>query len=349
MTILPETMNLNPVAQSAQFIYENSEYVSVNLENVEKFCQKLEADINNVPFNYLNWSFHELNPNPNFKNALEWIFLVDSLNFSFWSDLEINNDINYIKKYKYGVLYKGKIYQGYWSLPAVINRALDNGIDLLNFNTILSMTNEELKQLFYSDYSLIEPYPPLIEERIFVMKQISFVMISKYNNKVENLIQKGNKDAIQLMTIITQDFNCFKDQCEFLGKTVQFNKRAQIFIADVAAYLEYKNLGEFNNINQITMFPDYRVPQTLLKLEILKYNDKLMNKLIQNEAIDYGQLEEIEIRGNSIWAVELIIQQLNKKFNLNAIKIDFYLWEYAQHYKLHSSNYPIHRTRSIYY
>ncbi len=44
------------------------------------------------------------------------IFVVDLLNFSFWSDDESR---------RYAVTYRGKAWTGYWSLCAAINRAID--------------------------------------------------------------------------------------------------------------------------------------------------------------------------------------------------------------------------------
>ena len=44
------------------------------------------------------------------------VFVCDVLNFSFWSEDE---------SHKYEVKYKGKVWTGYWSLCAAINRALD--------------------------------------------------------------------------------------------------------------------------------------------------------------------------------------------------------------------------------
>lgn len=54
--------------------------------------------------------------------------VVDALNFSFWSDLEVGLEetntagVDHLRANKYGVLYKGVLYQGYWALPALVNR-----------------------------------------------------------------------------------------------------------------------------------------------------------------------------------------------------------------------------------
>ena len=62
------------------------------------------------------WKNHHLNPKKAEKSSVDWIFLVDTLNFCFWS------------KNKEGTLFsvdfEGKIYNGYWSLCAAVNRAL---------------------------------------------------------------------------------------------------------------------------------------------------------------------------------------------------------------------------------
>lgn len=50
--------------------------------------------------------------------ALNWVFVVDTLNFSFWPERE-NQQCE--------VTYKGTIYTGYMTLCAAISRALDEG------------------------------------------------------------------------------------------------------------------------------------------------------------------------------------------------------------------------------
>ena len=63
--------------------------------------------------------------------SVNWIFLVDTLNFSFWSDNELYNTTELADKVKtnsierYTVIYKQIPYTGYWALCAAINRALD--------------------------------------------------------------------------------------------------------------------------------------------------------------------------------------------------------------------------------
>jgi hypothetical protein len=47
--------------------------------------------------------------------------LIDLLNFSFWSDLDVS-DKSVPHPDRYAINYDGVAYTGYWSLCAVVNR-----------------------------------------------------------------------------------------------------------------------------------------------------------------------------------------------------------------------------------
>jgi len=56
-------------------------------------------------------------------------------------------------------------------------------------------------------------------------------------------------------------------------------KRAQIVIGDLWACCHGKGYGQFDDIDSITMFADYRIPQALVWFGVLKYSNDLMEKL----------------------------------------------------------------------
>ena len=49
------------------------------------------------------------------KETVDWIVVLDTLNFSFWTDEDVE---------PWTVRYEGQDYTGYWALCASINRAL---------------------------------------------------------------------------------------------------------------------------------------------------------------------------------------------------------------------------------
>lgn len=104
---------------SARFIAESSQDVLVEEEGVRKVAEALFDKVSAKEFSLAGWkSLHELNPQAVSDDAVNWVFLADTLNFSFWSEHE---DCKCLVKYR------GKMYSGYWSLCAAINRALDDG------------------------------------------------------------------------------------------------------------------------------------------------------------------------------------------------------------------------------
>lgn len=131
----------------------------------------------------------------------------------------------------------------------------------------------------------------------------------------------------------------------------------QILVADIWACFEGKGLGEFSDIDSITMFADYRVPQSLAYFGAITYSERLLELLRTNPHLERGGREECEIRAASIWSVELARRRalelmdptLTANAPFNSIVIDFYLWDYAKAHSKDMDHIPIHKTMTIFY
>ena len=53
------------------------------------------------------------------------------------------------------------------------------------------------------------------------------------------------------------------------------------------------------------LIPPNRVPQCLLYLGVFEYAPELMGRLQRGEHLESGCEEEVEIRGCTVWAVEV--------------------------------------------
>lgn len=60
---------------------------------------------------------------------------------------------------------------------------------------------------------------------------------------------------------------------------VSFYKRAQILVGDIWACFRGEGLGAFYDIDYITMFADYRVPQVLIHFGAIRYSNPLLSRL----------------------------------------------------------------------
>ena len=206
---------------------------------------------------------------------------------------------------------------------------------------------------------------PLLEERTNNLNEVGKILVKEYKNSFTNFLSQCDQSAEKLLSLITSTFKCFQDESEFEGTKVSFYKRAQILISDIWACFEGQAWGYFTDITHLTMFADYKVPQSLLHLGIMKYTDPLMEKLKRGEMIPVGDRLELEIRGNSVWAVELIYQEVIKKAKedstfcslfpgkldsvVNSVIIDFYLWDFAKEKLEGITEFPCHKTRTIFY
>ncbi|ODV89267.1 hypothetical protein CANCADRAFT_58239 [Tortispora caseinolytica NRRL Y-17796] len=302
-----------------------------------------------LEYSTATWNTHELHPKTCTLETAEWVFTVDLLNFSFWSDDDTTDSGN--PDSAFCVEYNGKQWTGYWSLPAAINRALDSGVPITSYMYWASdaFDFDALKRLFASSN---KHEVPLLRERFNCLKEAGQVLTQL--GGVDKLILAADQSACSLVDSLSTYMQSFRDYFTYKGRTVYIYKRAQIFVADLWACFDGKSYGTFKDIDQLTMFADYRVPQILRDLGCIEYSPELNEIIAKRKIIKSGDPKEIEIRCVSIWAVELILRSIKKSHNhthLNAVLIDFYLWDYAkevQKLKNMSTSIP-HRTRSCFY
>ncbi|KAK7503415.1 hypothetical protein BaRGS_00005336 [Batillaria attramentaria] len=331
---------------SARLIAETAKDVTVDAVGVGKVAELIMDLVKKQSFSVKMWKEHELNPKTMDKAAVDWVFLADTLNFSFWSADD---------QKKYVVKYGGKEHTGYWSLCAAINRALDEGVKITDPMFYANISKDKFLEVFRSDS---DTEIPMVDERIEVLHEAGKVLLESYNGSFVNCIKQCDKSAQKLLQLIVTKFPAYRDTATYNGKEVSFYKRAQILIADIWGACEGKGLGEFTDIDTITMFADYRIPQALVYFGALKYSNTLMEKLKKDTMMKTGDREEVEIRGCSIWATELVRDEARKRLDadpetkgaeINAILIDHYLWDYRRDHADKMAHIPFHKIRCIYY
>ncbi|KAG0358670.1 hypothetical protein BG005_002004 [Podila minutissima] len=335
-------MIINPVLESAEFIHNHSKHVSIPENGINHGAAKI--------FEAMKKTHYDT------------------------SKVDID-DTGVPHPERYRVTLDGVGYTGYWSMVAAVNRALREGIPITTpefFASEEKLPDSEIERIFRSD---TKEQIPLLKERIRILREAGKVLVEKFNGNFTNCIAQADGSALKLVQIITSNFPSFRDEAEFCGRKVQIFKRAQILIADIWACFQNQGYGAFKDIDEITMFADYRVPQALYHFHCLQYSPELLAILDRGEMLPYGSPLEVEIRGNSIWSVELIRRrileliddelvakqedssdakkEMPKMMTVNAILIDFFIWDFAKAAQLDLTlgqrPVKVHRTRSIYY
>lgn len=146
----------------------------------------------------------------------------------------------------------------------------------------------------------------------------------------------------------------FRDTEVYRGRLIHFYKRAQIVVSDVwAAYGQQtdpsKSRFAFRDMDQLTMFADYRVPQILRAVDVLRYDEHLSARVDALQEIPFGSEEEVEIRACTVEAVERLRVILMEKHGIKkfSVELDWWLWQQGEEKK--DAIKPHHRTRTIYY
>jgi len=217
------------------------------------------------------------------------------------------------------------------------------------------ITLEELGVIMQADSS--SPIP-LLSERFKCLHEAGQFLVDNYEGSFVNYLKANGSSAQNLLKKVVQDFESYRDEAVFEGTRVSFYKRAQILIADIWAHLEGVGLAHFDDIDSLTMFADYRVPQVLVHFGALKYNEHLLGRLKSGEQLQNGEREEVEIRGCSVAAVDLITDQVKErikgqsgfeKVTVNPTLVDYFLWNYRRDHADELAKIPFHKVRCVYY
>ena len=108
------------VLEDAEYVSNNSIDVALDSQGTKAAANTIWTSMQKTGYNSQAWSAHELHPKAQDESTVDFIFMMDLLNFSFWSE-KIN------PKERFAVRFRGELWTGYWSLVAALRRALEEG------------------------------------------------------------------------------------------------------------------------------------------------------------------------------------------------------------------------------
>ncbi|KAI6216094.1 Queuosine salvage protein [Aphelenchoides besseyi] len=303
-----------------KFVADHTNLVNINEQKIRETAELVYEATKKESLEKLEFHAHVLHPKfDNAEQQARWVMLADTINFAFWSAAGG------------AVEYDGKQYTGYYSAAALMKHAIDAGwYAILDPYCWQKMTMQECKQLFVDKL-------PLMHLRLKAINEAGNVLVKKYDGLVLNLLKAADGSAQRLIQLLVRDFSSFRDGTRFEGKTLMFLKRAQIFAADVYSALKNDSTvpyAKFKDIDTLTMFADYRVPQVLYHMGVLEYDEKLKKRLFEFKTLPHGHKYETAIRGLSIYAVQKITSEVRRlcdergelKRSINNADIDVFLW-----------------------
>ncbi|KAL2528354.1 Queuosine salvage protein [Forsythia ovata] len=306
---------MEEVRASSAWVASHSSHVTVDSSGIEKLAETMKDSIPKV-----EWDFEGIHYFDNGPLTVQYLFVLDALNFCFWPDKELSYD----------------------NLASGLKEALQTDKSAFDADRLQKYTGPELRKV------LKWPRPlPLEDERVRLMHEVGFELERSFEGKASKLVESCEKSASKLVSLITCHFPGFRDHTVYKGHQIFLYKRAQIFAADLWGAFNGRGYGEFNDIESITMFADYIVPAVLQQLGVLRYSSSLSNLIESNSEIGSGSEEEVELRACSVYAVEEMRDLIHRKSGKKVLSVELDLWLWS--FGIQCPSLQHHRTLSIYY
>lgn len=150
--------------------------------------------------------------------------------------------------------------------------------------------------------------------------------------------------APRIVRELVQWLPSFRDGAWYDNRWVWILKRAQILPADLHQLKHKYPDFSVHDVDQLTVFADYRLPQVLRHKGVLEFSECLARQVDAGKLIPAGSAEEIEIRMATIIACAKVKAASGAFTNAD---IDLGLWMISQ--SLRDSMRPHHKTVSQYY
>lgn len=323
-------MSLLSVLPSCQAVVEQSQFVHIHTAAISKLLDKGSVpEISPIAQGPAQYHFFD-----GTAATAEWIFVLDTVNYCFWPDVGAP---------RWTIYYGNESLSGYWALAASLKRAMEEGIPIHQSRTLATLDPQTLAYIFRGRGRI-----PLFEERLASLRQAGQVLLHRFQGSFIHVLNEADGSAVELVKLTANEFPSFNDTAIYRGKKVYFFKRAQLLIHDLWCTHSGNSWGRFNDLDQLTAFADYKLPQVLRHLGIIHYTPELADRIQSLVHIPPGSPEEVEIRAATIWAVEFLRQELTKRGQkISSAQLDNWLWYLGQDDTYRAL--PFHRTRTIFY
>ena len=308
---------LDKIKNTCQYVVDNNKYVKINYVKLNDFINNLN------PKNLKDWILY----NPynilelDIETLINFLLIFQSIDYSFWGQP------------KWEVITDDGVKDGSDALLYIMLKYVKE----TKTTDFSSMTIDEFRQLLKGNIEI-----PLLKERYKTISDISKIVNENMNRSFYKYIKDINAD-IELFNIIISNFESFKDERTYNGRTIYFYKLAQLLTSDIL-HIKEELEGIKVDYSNLIGCSDYKIPQTLRALGILEYNDELSYIVDNKEPIEISSEYEVEIRASQLAVIDYIT---NKLPNTKSIDINDYLFVYSK--KVKDIAKPYHLCRNTNY
>ncbi len=337
------------VRTSCAAVVNDSRHVSIDADAVNRQAHELVQDRTPPPV-WDDEAHFRATGDEATERTIGWIFALDALNFCFWGQGADPSD-------RWRIRSGGIDHDGYMALAIALRDAARAGTPIWEPAWLATVEEATIA-------AILHPAPgsapiPLLTERAAHLRELGERLgMLDHDRPFTAFVSQASGSAPELVRAVVDTFPSFRDVARWTSTsgqepalTIRLHKRAQILVSDLSgAFATLADAGQLDlrERDRLTAFADYKVPQVLRQLGILRYGEELAARIRSRTLIAAGSREEIEIRAATIWACELIRQRLaDHGADFLASEIDWLLWNRGQ--SLPPSVEPYHRTVTIFY
>lgn len=347
---------------------------------VVEASRRVWTDVDRI-VEHAGWIAHESLPVPDFtlpfevggkpERKIDFVLVSTALNFAF-TDFETRR--------VFEVEYRGERWSDALALFACMARALDEGIPFLDGAWLAGVSEERLREIFRAEVEL-----SMLSERAEILRRIGTTLVERYRGRFHRFLREapsqlyagsgseegglgaeatptpgngtdpgtgpeplaGKGTGAGLIDRLVAEFPRFDDTAVYEGREVVFHKLAQLGIWMLYGAVP-REMFPLEDPERLTAFADYILPVALEVMGILRYDAELERTIAAGEPIPARSPEEVEIRAHTIYATELLTEEVNRirppARQVIVPQIDYRLWS---HY--HETFRPHHLTRTIMY
>jgi hypothetical protein len=315
----------------ARFVAERSEFVTLDGGAIAAYAPVLAREGRSSASEWESGHYFASEDELN----IAYIFVLDTINFCFWGDP------------KWRRRTEDQWLDGYWALASALTEEATKNAGFLDPQALAALDAKTLNRVLGG-----RPVIPLLEERATNLRELGRWVVNGFGGRFSHVLQEANLDAVDLVRLLVAGLASFRDEALYKGRNVSFYKRAQILAADLhgaagGSGTRRRWWGDLAHLHELTAFADYKLPQILRHQGILRYSRPLAEQVDNQVLLPAGSKEEVEIRANTVWAVELLREEIQTLgLDLPSYRIDWLLWLASQE---SGQMQPYHRTRTIYY
>ncbi|KFD70066.1 hypothetical protein M514_02220 [Trichuris suis] len=185
--------------------------------------------------------------------------------------------------------------------------------------------------LFANAYRAV---PPMMVERWESIKEVCTVLDEKFEGQFYNCVLQSESNPLKLLSLMLENFPCYRDHAEYGGRKISFLMKAQMLIVGVSRILH-----EFNDVAAFDIYPSFSIATTNRVIQMMRFYGLLepspsvetkmqrgMEKQYANlfvqrkhelfilgELFKFGEPEEVEMRALASRCVELLTLRVNEK------------------------------------